>query len=155
ALEPRKALLAESLKGDNPAEQAHWAAQVAALDPDDPDALYLVAAGALDASPPNINEAARLLESLRQVAPDRSRTAWVEARIAQANQDRDALARILESALGKAPDAGDQDLDRISRLRLMVLDLELADTPEGQERALGRITEQAGLILDGEGVQAT
>lgn len=154
AVEPRRALLAESLSGDNPAEQAHWAREVIALSPDDADALFVLAAEALDAPPPNITEATRVFEVLKKIAPGRDRTNWIEARIAQASQDTASLDRILAQAAEAQPGEGDEKLDQLCRLRLLVLGLERAGTVEDQDPLLGRIQSQAALILDRDDLQA-
>ncbi|QDV37118.1 tetratricopeptide repeat protein [Tautonia plasticadhaerens] len=154
ALEPRRALLAESLSGDNPAEQAHWAREVIALAPDDADALYVLAAEALDATPANVTEAGRIFETLKKVAPGRDRTNWIEARIAQASQDVASLDRILAQAAGAGPAEGDEELDQLCRLRLLVLGLERAEAVEAQAPILSRIQGQADLILDQTDLQA-
>jgi tetratricopeptide (TPR) repeat protein len=155
ALEPRRVLLVESLSGDNPAEQAHWAREVIALDPNDADSLFVLASEALDASPANVTEATRIFETLKKVSPDLDRTHWIESQIAQAAQDSDTLDRILASTVEKAPSKGGSGLDQLCRLRLLVLNLERSGTEAAQAPALKLIQSQADLILEQEGLQAT
>ncbi|WP_152050594.1 tetratricopeptide repeat protein [Tautonia marina] len=155
ALEPRQALLTESLKGDNTPEQIHWARQVIPLAPNDPDALYVLAIEALDEAPANIKEADRLLKVLQQVAPSRDRTSWIEARIAQYSKNTTDLKRILKTALEREPDASADEIDQLSRLRLLVVNLETAGDPEQHATALDRILSQNERILSQDGIQGT
>ncbi|RUL88404.1 tetratricopeptide repeat protein [Tautonia sociabilis] len=154
ALEPRRALLVESLEGDNPSEQAQWAREVIALDPEDLEALIVLGLEAMEASPPKVTEANRILESLRKLAPDRDRTAWLEARIAQYSQENAALDRILSAVMTSSATAADHPIDRLCRLRLLVLALERAPSTTDQERVLALISEQAETILGGKEVEA-
>ncbi len=124
ALAPRRALLEEALKGDDPAERLQWAEQVFGLDPKDLDARAVLAESALENAQPT--EAGKHLEALEAGAPAAFRTEWVRARIAQAASDNASLDKILDRVRGSTLlDSESMDpIDRLSHLRLLVLDAE-------------------------------
>jgi tetratricopeptide (TPR) repeat protein len=126
ALEPHRALLAESLEGDDAREQADWAKKVVALAPGDPDARYVLVAAALLTTPPNLAEAQTHLDALKKSAPDLVRTAWAEAQIAHSTNQRTELKHILDKTRGAQPQADSHPIDRLCFLRLLVIDFESA-----------------------------
>ena len=147
ALEPRKALLAEALLGSDQGEQLHWARQVVALDGDDVDARYVVAAVALAEEPANVSEARVNLDRLQELAPDRDRTAWIAARLAVETRDDATLKTVLDDADAAGASADGDPIDRICRLNLLALALEHRPADAGVDPLVGAIRAQvAGLI---------
>ena len=151
ALAPRLALLEEALSSDNAAEQVHWAQQVAALAPSNPDALFVLATDSLEASPPKTSEAVRLLEALRKTAPDLGRTAYLEARLDEITGDRAAIGELLGRRLGSEPPTIDAPIDRLALLRLLGMQGEHASTPEELDRLLRTMSTHVEALLGGEG----
>lgn len=147
ALEPRRALLAESLKGENSQEQNHWARQVIVLDPLDAEALYVLAIASLEEAPANITEANRLLDTLKTVAPDQDRTSWIAASIAKLTENSDGFEAIVNEALARDPDSRTSELDQLCRLYLLVNAL---DSEIGKDRSpdlFAKILDQNTRIL--------
>ncbi|CAN5840646.1 hypothetical protein BH23PLA1_BH23PLA1_07970 [soil metagenome] len=144
ALAPRRALLTEALRGDDPSERIHWAEQVFGLDPKDLDARAVLAESALDQSQPS--EARRHLEALEAGAPEAARTDWIRARIALATSNDEALDAILDRVRGVILPVSAESIDRMSQLRLLVLDAERAGDPTAlADRA--RVVEQKARAL--------
>ena len=152
ALAPRLALLEEAIAQDDLAGQAHWASQVAALDPTNPDALFVLAADSLEASPPKTTEAARLLDALKKVAPELGRTAFLEARLAEIAGDSAALDDLLGRRLGPNPPNVEAPIDRLALLRLFGMRGERASDSAELEAMLETMSVHAAALLEGEGV---
>ncbi|GIW87298.1 MAG: hypothetical protein KatS3mg108_1622 [Isosphaeraceae bacterium] len=114
--EPRRRLLADALEREEWDDAVHWAAELSSLDPDDADALYVTALDQLDRKPPLVDEARSRVERLAEREPQRARTRWAQARLAEATGDQAGLAEILNEPVPASP--ADQTADRLARLRL-------------------------------------
>src|SRR5262249_51066013 len=147
--EPRRELLAEALRQDDAPEAERQARQLVALDPKHPDAHYALADAALTASPPALAAAREHLAALDAESPRRPRTLWVEARIARAARDDDALARTLDAA--DAMTSGDDmdPVDAMSLLRLGVLDAQRTTDLATLEKRVETIKSDARRLTSG------
>ncbi|MEO6809007.1 MAG: hypothetical protein ABI353_07830, partial [Isosphaeraceae bacterium] len=120
--EPRRLLLADALRHDEWAESLHWARELVPLDAEAADAHYVLALDAIDAQPPRLAEARTHLEPLQKREPNRPRTVWVQAQVAEQTNDEAALTDLLQISRS-LPAADDADpVDRMALLRLRVLD---------------------------------
>jgi predicted Zn-dependent protease len=146
--EPRRQLLEDSLRNEELGDR--WAKELLDLNPADPDAHFAMAVDALDATPTAVSDAKTHLEALEAREPDRLRTEWIRARVAQVEGDQtrlnDVLTRIRSTAVAADTDA----IDRMAFLRLRQLDaLATTDPTALAERmnALGTVARDA--VKDG------
>ncbi len=121
ALEPRRLLLDEALRNDGLGEQYRWAREVVSLDPNDPNAQYVVARHALATTPPELGEARDALERLENVAPDQLRTRWVATELAILSQDEETIQTLLDPSILESTPADEPLIDQSCRLDLLVL----------------------------------
>ncbi|MBX6312725.1 MAG: tetratricopeptide repeat protein [Isosphaeraceae bacterium] len=139
-IEPRRQLLVDALQHEEPAESLHWAKELAALDAQDADAHYVLAADALAAQPPRVPEARAHLAALETKEPQRLRTAWIAARLAKEAGEDARLKEILNQTR-TAPLAEVADpVDRMALMRLRLLDVQQTNDPAalaGRIQALG------------------
>src|SRR5262245_47692997 len=82
-------LLADALANAEPTNALSRAKELLPRDPENPDASFVPALEELDRLPPNLTNARQHLEVLLSKEPDRSRTLWVSARLAQASGESD------------------------------------------------------------------
>ncbi len=135
--EPRRLLLADALAHDEPAEAAHWAEELLAIEPKDLDAQAVLAIQHLNQTQPDLEGARKHLTALEAEDPARPRTEWARARAAEVAHDEPALATILARAAHPAT-AGASPVDRLAALRLQAL----AASRETDPNALARRAEQ-------------
>jgi predicted Zn-dependent protease len=128
--EPRRQLLQVALSQDDPSQCGLWAKKLLEVDRRAPDAHYALAIAALDGATPDSDAAAGHLEILEQAEPDRPRTQWLLARLAESSADSGAVAAILERCRSAGPEACRDATDRMALLRLRKLDALAADDPE-------------------------
>ena len=122
-VEPRRRLLAESIRQDDVLEQVRWAKELITLDPNNRDAHYVLAAEELDGPSPNIPEIRRRLVILESESPRKARTEWISARVASLVNDKPRLEEILEKAKAVTLPADADPVDRMALLRLDALDV--------------------------------
>ncbi|HWE39747.1 MAG TPA: tetratricopeptide repeat protein [Isosphaeraceae bacterium] len=139
--EPRRLLLIDALRRNEAAEGLQRAKELSALEPNDPDARYVLAEEALAATPPDVPAARKHLAVLEARKAPAVRVDWIKARIAEASRQAgeldEALARGVATKLADDADP----VDRLARLRLEVL-------------AAARATEPAALLELSRAAQA-
>ena len=124
AAEPRRLLLAERLDAEESAEAALWARELLGLDPKDADANFALASDALLAQPAQIAEAGPYVQALETAEPESARTDWARAELAHESGDDAALRQIVEKARVHALGASAPTIERMIRLRVLVLDVQ-------------------------------
>ena len=124
---PRKALLRRAIDLGNDGDAIAHAEELRTLEPDDTDALAVLAADALDRRPPEVAEAAKLVDALARSEPEHARTRSLRARVAEAKGDDAELDRLLDEFRPTAPDGPAEE--RLARAQLRALDLRRAKTP--------------------------
>ena len=127
--EPRRKLLAESIRRDDVVEQVRWAKSLASIDPTDSDAAYVLAAEELENTAPNLTEVRSHLKVLEAEKSRRVRTDWIAARVAQAGGDNDALAPILDRVRPTELTDAAAATDRMALLKLRTIDLDTTTDP--------------------------
>ncbi len=121
--EPRRRLLDEAVRNDDHNEQVRWARSLAAIDPTNTDAAYVLAADDLEGTSPNLTEINGLLKVLRAEPQHQIRTEWIAARIAAVGNDKEALGKILDRVRATDLPANASSVDRMALLRLRGMDL--------------------------------
>lgn len=118
---PRRELLADALAHQDRSQAEHWASKLIELDPTDPDGHYALACLALDAESTDLEAIRRHLEALELREPQRLRTAWIQAGLADRDGDDARLVGLFRAVLD-APLPPDADAtDRDARLLLLQL----------------------------------
>ncbi len=125
--QPRRVLLAEALRQARDSEVQKWAKELVAIESDDPEANYVIAAKALEERTPNVSLAKKLLPIFDADAARPIRAAWIKAQMAHVSADKQELIKILD-ANRKLELPGDASLiDRLALLRLRYLDATTSD----------------------------
>lgn len=143
---PRRRLLADALSRDDPNDALPWADEVIALVPTDPDASYVKAIEALDRQPADLAAARERLAILDQAEKDKVRTLWLRVRLALASQDNAALEAALASVRETKPAASLTPSERLTRLRLRLVDIEHSDDPKFLADGVGRFAAEAAAL---------
>lgn len=143
--EPRRILLADALAGGEWGDCVYWATQLAPLDTNDLDAHYVLAAEALESNPADVAVAQKHLQAIEPKQPNRVRTAWLRARLAEARGETETLATLLTAARAMPRDGSGED--RLCGARLRLMDLEHADDLSVlAERVAAFRTEAAAIV---------
>jgi predicted Zn-dependent protease len=121
---PRKALVLECLAAEDTIDAANWARELVALDAKDPDATFALILDALVTDRPRVSDAEPLVDVLASSEPDGIRVAWARAEIARQKSDEAALATVLKRARAKTVDATAPIVQRFTRLRVLLLDIQ-------------------------------
>ncbi len=145
---PRKALLADALRREEPADCLFWAKDLIVLDPKDPDACFVLAADALNHQPPNVSEARKKLAILDASEPERTRTTWIRARIAEVSNDDEAIDAALTAF--HAQTRSSDPVDQIARLELLLMDLRRASALPELSKRVNAFRTEVGLIGEDE-----
>jgi tetratricopeptide (TPR) repeat protein len=119
--EPRRLLLIDALRRNEAAEGLQRAKELSALEPNDPDARYVLAEEALAASPPDVPAARKHLAVLESRKAPAVRLDWIRARIAEASRQAGALDESLARGASRRLADDADPVDRLARLRLEVL----------------------------------
>ncbi len=127
---PRRELLAEALGRDDLNDALVWADELIAIEPKDPSANYVKAIEALDRQPADLASAKAHLAVLQAAEPASMRTSWAVARMVQASGDDAALGEILDQVRSSTPDPKMTTSERLSRLRVRVMDLMREEDPK-------------------------
>ncbi len=152
--EPRRLLLLDALDNEDDALAVDWAKKLQELDRRHPDALFALARHALMMTPVNLGAASDHVGAMVKVEPDRPRTRWLQARLAEAQGQTESLGSILTTARSlPATIKGDRS-DSLSRLRLAQMDLLHTSDASAQADALATLKTAAQALLDEEGVPA-
>lgn len=125
---PRRALLADAIEREESGEGLYWARELKPLEPKNADACYVLAAEALGQEPARVAEAKPELAILQDQEPDRARTLWLRARLAEETQDDAELDRLIEAFRDSR--AATNPVDQLARLRLRLIDLKRAEDPD-------------------------
>ncbi len=158
--EPRRELLAAAMAQDELPESLSWAKKVLALEPENVDAHYVMAAGSLDdqsgAAPEKfiaaVPEAKRHLKSLENAKASEVRITWLKARIAQVSGDAPALEPLLAHSRTLSLPADADPVDRSALIRLQVLDVEKTSVPDRLAERVKRLQAEAHAMVSGPGV---
>jgi len=142
-VEPRRRLLAEALRQDDVVEQVRWAKDLVTLDPADADAHFVLAADGLDVTSPNLPEIRRHLAALDAENPRRVRADWIAARVAGLANDGARLEQIFARVRGVSLPADAGPIDRMSLLRLRVLDVQATPDPATLAPKVEAVTREA------------
>lgn len=143
---PRRRLLADALARDDPNDALPWADEVIALAPTDPDASYVKAIEALDRQPPDLAAARERLAILDEAEKDKVRTLWVRVRLALASQDVGSLEATLASIRATDPAASLTPSERLTRLRLRLVDIEHSDDSKFLADGVRRFAAEASTL---------
>jgi predicted Zn-dependent protease len=147
--EPRRLLLLDALDHEDDAQAADWARKLQELDRDHPDAHFAMARAALTTSPADPGAAEPHVTALAGAEPDRPRTRWLRARLAEVQKQDAALADVLGRSRDLPARPGEDLTDRTSRLRLAQLDALHAADATARAAAIGTLKAVAqGLVAD-------
>lgn len=142
-VEPRRKLLAESIRQDDVLQQVKWAKDLATLEPTNRDAFYVLAAEELDGTSPNIPVVRRHLAVLETESPRRLRTDWIAARLAGLENDKPRLDEILKKARAVALPADADPVDRMALLRIDAIDALATPEPAALTGSIDRVSREA------------
>jgi cellulose synthase operon protein C len=124
AVTPRKQLLVEALDADDLEQAAHWARELLGIKPKDADANFALVQDALSSEPAKVVEARASVEALEAAEPDSVRTVWARAELANQSGDQATLGNVLERARSRSLNNAARIVDRMTRLRLLLLDVQ-------------------------------
>ncbi len=136
-VEPRKVLLGEALRQGQDLEADRWAKELIAIEPENPDANFVLATKALEEKTPNENRIEKHLAILEADVSRPVRSALVRALLAQVRGERERLNAILKEARGIKLSENSDLTDQMALLKLHVLDAEVpADLQADRVRAV-------------------
>ena len=121
AVEPRRQLLADALRHEDPSEG--FARDLLVLDENDPDAHFALAYSGLKAEPIDSAKVGEHMERLVAREPDRPRTIWVRAAVAHASRSEAEQAAALERSRSLRLDPKADATDQVALARLRTLDV--------------------------------
>ncbi len=124
---PRRTLLSDALAREETADSLYWAKQLIVLEPENPDANFVMAREALERRPANTIAAKKSLDVLKKTEPNRARTLWIAALAARESKDTPTLHALLDSIRDAKPTT--DPVDQMARIRLRELDLEQSSDP--------------------------
>ncbi|MDB5350388.1 MAG: hypothetical protein JWN86_1635 [Planctomycetota bacterium] len=127
---PRRQLLADALARDDASDALEWANELISIEPKDPAANYVKALESLDHQPPDLATAKAHLAVLTAAAPTGVRTLWVRARLARETGDSAALSEVFQIARTTSPDAALSASERLTRLRLHMMEIAGDEDPK-------------------------
>ena len=137
----RHELLDDAMNEDLIPDSLYWAKEVLKLEPDDPDAHFVLAVDALEGRTPNVPEARRHLKVLEDKKAPLVRRLWIRARLADATGDAAARGAAFAQAASLALPADCPPIDRITWLRIITLQIRNETDPAklgGQVQAMLR-----------------
>jgi len=146
---PRVALLELALEHDLAADSVYWAGELLKVDPEHPDAHYVLAIEELEGRSPNIPEVKRHLKVLEERQAPPIRRALLRGRLAQASGDEAGLRRVVEEASSIEVAAGAATADRIAQVRLEALAVQSMKDQEGLERRVEALLARVSELVDG------
>jgi len=126
---PRQELLKDAMKADLVPESIYWAKEMLKVEPDNPDAHYVLAVEALDDRTPNVPEARRHLKVLDEKQAPPFRRLWIRAKLSDATADARARDRAMAEAGGTTLPADCEPVDRIAQLRILSLAIRTEKAP--------------------------
>jgi len=118
---PRQELLKEAMNEDLVADTTYWAKEMLKVEPDNLDAHYALAVGALDDRTPNVPEARRHFNVLEEKQAPPFRRLWIRAKLADTTADVPARDTALAQAGTLALPTDSEPVDRIAGLRILTL----------------------------------
>jgi|GEM_PF-883844 len=128
--EPRRKLLAESMRRDLTGRSVFWSRELLKLEPKNSDAHYVLADEELEGASPRFAEIKRHLTELEAAKVSAVRLAWIKARLAEKMNDESELRRILADSRGITLATTADPVDQTALLRLRALDVRsMADDP--------------------------
>ena len=119
--EPRRELLSDALQHEEWADSLHWAHDLLPLDSANADSQFVLAAEALEQQPVNEGEAKTHVQALEALEPERTRTHWLRARLAEQAGDSTTLEEILSTFRTSSPKESGQDA--LCRIKLRMIDV--------------------------------
>jgi tetratricopeptide (TPR) repeat protein len=137
--EPRRLLLLDALDHEDDAQAVDWARKLQEVAREHPDARFALARAAIGADPADPGAAEPHVAALAQAEPDRPRTRWLQARLAEVQKADAALAQALDAARALPAKPGEDHTDRMARLRLAQLDARHAADGTARAGAIGTL----------------
>ena len=158
--EPRRQLLAAAMAQDEVPESVHWAREVVALEPSNADALYALAAAALEDRSsggnenhtPVIPEVKRHLKALEEAKAPEVRLAWLKARLAQVSGDAPGCEKALAGARALSLPKDADPVDRTALVMLRALDVETTADPAALAERVNVMQAESHALVAGVGV---
>lgn len=135
----RVQLLELSLGQEIAADAVYWAKEVLTVEPDNPDAHYVLAIEELDARSPGLAEVKRHEKVLEERQAPLVRRALVKALLARATGDDKGLAEALAQARSTPLAADASPVDRFALVRLQAIEIQTrkaSDALDGQVKNL-------------------
>ncbi len=125
----RHELLDDALNEDLVPESLYWAKEVQKLEPDDPDAHFVLAVEALEGRTPDVPEARRHLKVLEARKASLVRRLWIRAKLADATGDAPARDAACAQAAALSFAADTAAIECITWLRLITLQIRTESEP--------------------------
>ena len=121
---PRVQLLEEAIVHDNPADSLYWARELLRVDPENPDAHYVLAFEELETRSPNIPEVRRHLKVLEDKQASPIRLQLIRARLAQTTGDDKARDEAFSQARSITLPADAAAIDKVARVRIEAIEIQ-------------------------------
>ena len=121
---PRVQLLEEAIVHDNPADSLYWARELLRVDPENPDAHYVLAFEELETRSPNIPEVRRHLKVLEDKQASPIRLQLIRARLAQTTGDDKARDEAFSQARSIPLPADAAAIDKVARVRIEAIEIQ-------------------------------
>ena len=150
--EPRKQLLAEAMKLDDSQESVRWANEVLSIDPNNLDAIYVLASEPLDVPSPSFPDVKRRLDTLEAAKAAPARVAWVKAKLADVAGDLPTKEATLNASRTMKLDDNAGPVDRTAMLRLRALDVESTTEVAALASRVKALQDETKLLFDGRDV---
>ena len=125
----RHELLDDAMNEDLVPESLYWAKEVQKLEPDDPDAHFVLAVEALESRTPNVPEARRHLKVLEAQNASLVRRLWIRAKLADATGDAPARDSSLRTSGSIALQGRRPAIECITWLRVITLQIRTESDP--------------------------
>jgi predicted Zn-dependent protease len=136
---PRLQLLETALAEDNALESGYWAREVLKVDPENPDAHFVLVLEELEGRSPNVPEVKRHLRTLEEQKASPIRLVLVRARLAQATSDDQSRIEALAAARAIALPAEADVLDLMARIRVEAIEIQTQSDDTQLDAQIGRL----------------
>ena len=138
---PRLQLLHLAMNQDNDSESVYWAREVLKVDAENSDAHFLLAFAELESRSPNVPEVRRHLKMLETKNAPAQRQCLIRARLAIATGDDKARDEAFSQARTLALPADAGPVDRMARVRIETLEIQLSRVGTPLELPVRRLLE--------------
>ncbi len=148
----RHELLEDAMNEDLVPESLYWAHEVQKLEPDNPDAHFVLAVDALEGRTPDVPEARRHLKVLEARNASLVRRLWIRAKLADSTGDVQARDAAFAQATSLTLAADAPAVERITWLRVITLQIRRETDTAKLDGQVGAMLAQVKQLTDAHGL---